>query len=202
MPSSFALGPRPQATPGPISLGNKGLISAPRPGVAPVSRHPRPHPAVPRRPIAPDLRHLPRWLRRLYHDQCHDCRVWDGAVDGQGYPRRRWEADRFGRRYRPTPYVHRQEFQLFHGRPLEPGERVYRTCSGGQLCVNPRHMTTEPPARRRKRPRSAKLSRPKVRAIREAWAREDRPTQRELAARYGVSRSAISLVVRGVTWPP
>ena len=47
----------------------------------------------------------------------------------------------------------------------------------------------------------AKLNARRVREIREAWAATPRPTQAELAQRYGMSRSAISLVVRGVTWP-
>ncbi len=39
-----------------------------------------------------------------------------------------------------------------------------------------------------------------VREIRLAWAGSPRPPQAVLAETYGVSRSAISLVVRGVTW--
>ena len=112
--------------------------------------------------------------------------------DRNGYPRLRWGTESY--------YAHRVAFEFW--RPLEAGERVYRTC-GNRMCTNVYHLTTERPKKRRKRrrPASAKLNRPKVRAIREAWAASPRPTQAALARQHKVSRSAISLVVRGVTWP-
>jgi len=118
------------------------------------------------------------------------CSPWPGTVDAQGYPRV-WV------RGRPA-YAHRVAYERVHSR-LRPGERVYRTC-GNRACMRVSHMTMEPPARKGRRPGTAKLSARRVRAIRAAWARPDRPTQAALAQRYGVSRSAISLVVRGVTW--
>lgn len=125
-------------------------------------------------------------------DPEHECALWEGYVDAQGYPRRRVA----GR----TVYAHRHEWERWHGE-LKPGQRVYRVC-GQRDCVAIRHMTLERPSPRRKpkRPASAKLSPKKVRAIRAAWREPDRPTQRELAKKYRVSRSAISLVLRGETW--
>lgn len=142
---------------------------------------------MPRVSPHPALADVPRWLRTMYNR----CQPWNGTVDANGYPRAK------------SVYAHRAAYERLWGR-LEPGERVYRRC-GDRTCVNPFHLTTdksESPQRQRRRvrARSTKLSWAKAEAIRVAWARPDRPTQQELADEYGVSRSAISLVVRGVTW--
>lgn len=139
---------------------------------------PAPHPA---------LQDLPRDL----HQHLNECKPWRGAIDAQGYPRQKVLGQ--------SVYIHRRVYEEFWGR-LEPGERVYRTC-GRRECVNGYHVTTEQPERKRWRPGTTKLSVQQVRAIRKAWAQPGRPTQAELAAKYGVSRSCISLVVRGMTWP-
>lgn len=115
-----------------------------------------------------------------------------GALDSNGYPRARYGNTSF--------YPHREAYLG----ELKPGDRVYRWC-GERTCVNPYHVTTTEPemqrrTRLRRKPNGAKLTRQQVTAIREQWAQEDRPTQRELAVRYGVSRSAISMIVRGKTW--
>lgn len=139
--------------------------------------------------ISPYLVHgCPRELR----EAVDGCRRWQGTYDAKGYPRYKSR----GR----SRYVVRAVFQDFHRR-LEPGERVYRVCRN-RWCVNALHMVTERPAPKgkRRRPGTAKLNPRKVRSIREAWAATPRPTQAALAQRYGMSRSAISLVVRGVTW--
>lgn len=143
---------------------------------------------MPKRPLHPDLQRAPRDIARLM-DQCQ---LWQGTVDANGYPRTSW-----GRR---SFYAHRVAFESFW-RSLKPGERVYRTC-GERLCTNVFHLTTEDPqkSRRRRRPGTAKLTARRVRAIRSAWGGSDRPTQRALADKYGISRSAVSLVVRGITW--
>lgn len=141
-----------------------------------------------RKPLHPALADIPRDVRKLMNA----CRIWRGTVDAKGYPR--WTNR--GR----SLYAHRSEYEYFWG-ALAPGERVYRTC-GERLCTNVFHMTTTNPnvGLKRRRPGTAKLTPRKVRAIRAAWARPDRPSQSALARRYHVSRSAISLVVRGITW--
>lgn len=133
-----------------------------------------------------DLSHFPRHIAQIMDA----CRPWDGAIDGQGYPRCKVRGK--------SRYAHRLAYECFWG-PLKSGERVYRTC-GDRTCTNYYHLTTERPKTRRRRPASAKLNRPKVREIRRLWAQRPRPTQQNLAYWFGVSRSAISLVVRGQTW--
>ena len=139
----------------------------------------------------PSLAAVPRWLRIQYNQ----CRPWTGGHDANGYPRTKTADGK-------SAYPHRLAYEQQWGR-LQPGERVYRRC-GDRSCVNPFHLTTNkaeaPPPKRPRRHAGAKLSRRAVNRIRALWSRSDRPTQRELARRYGVSRSAISLVVRGVTW--
>ncbi len=131
---------------------------------------------------------LPRDIARI----ADACKPWTGTYDAQGYPRYKTGGK--------SRYVHRAEYEYFHGR-LKPGERVYRVC-GDRRCINAMHLVTTKPApkRKRRRPGTAKLTARRVREIRAAWAGRDRPTQQALAKKYGVSRSAISLVVRGVTW--
>ncbi len=120
------------------------------------------------------------------------CKVWQGTYDSNGYPRFKSRGQ--------SRYVARAVYEDFHGR-LEPGEKVYRVC-GDRRCVNALHLvTTKPgPKGKRRRPGTAKLTARRVREIRLAWAGSPRPTQVALAEKYGVSRSAVSLVVRGVTW--
>ena len=143
---------------------------------------------MPRVPLHPDLSHAPK----RYASHLNRCERWQGALDQRGYPRTKQE----GR----SAYAHRVAFER-HSRPLQAGERVYRRC-GDRACVNPYHLTTERPKtkRQRKRPSSAKLTPKTAAAVRRRWRSTARPTQRELAKEYGVSRSAISLVVRGITW--
>lgn len=130
----------------------------------------------------------PRWAIKM----ADRCKEWEGTYDAQGYPRYK-----SGGR---SLYVHRAEFEYFHRR-LEPGEKVYRAC-GNRRCVNALHLVTEKPVtkKRRQRPASAKLNPRKVREIREALARRDRPSQRALAEKYGVTPAAISHVARRKTW--
>lgn len=149
---------------------------------------------MPRHPLHPALQHCSRSVRRLLDA----CTLWRGTVDAQGYPRQKVKG--------VSKYAHRVLFELVY-RKLRPGERVYRTCRN-QRCVNALHLTTERPepvgaARgERRRPGTAKLTPCRVRNVRAAWAlaQGERPTQQELAKKYGVSRSCISLIVRGVTW--
>ena len=145
---------------------------------------------MPSPPVHPDLQHLPPKERR----RLNQCVLWRGPVDRLGYGRTKVRCDDGVWRSR---YVHRLEYEHHHG-PLAEGERVYRTC-GEKLCLNRFHLTTDSKGRP---PTTAKLTARKVRNIRALWACPDRPTQAEIAQRYGVTRSTISLVVNGKTWVP
>jgi hypothetical protein len=101
----------------------------------------------------------------------------------------------------------------------DPGELyVLHTCSGGSGetgCVNPAHLRLgtqrqnvgdmdEAGRRVKAAPRGeacshAKLNRRQVREIRRRWVAGS-VNQKVLAAEYGVSPAAISLIVRGKNW--
>ena len=189
--------PRPPAPYGLISVANSDELGRCSVYNGAQTRTPHDFPRTPPSPPMPSisprpvLQGRPRWLRTLYNQ----CTPWTGTLDARGYPRAK---TRSGKSYYPGRAAYEQLF----GR-LEPGERVFRRC-GRRDCVNPLHGTTDPeearPKRRRRRPASAKLNRRKADEIRARWAEPDRPTQQELADEYGVSRSTISLIVRGKTW--
>ena len=144
---------------------------------------------MPKPPLHPALQHASRATQRRMN-RCKPARV----VDAQGYPRTKVKGK--------SVYAHRVAFELFW-RKLEPGERVFRTCQD-RSCTAYFHLTTTPPERKnRHRPGTTKLTPTKARNIREAYGlpEAERPTQAELAKKYGVTRSNISLIVRRVTWP-
>lgn len=157
----------------------------------PVFHSDKPSPFMPRPPVHPALENASRSARR----ELNRCKPQRRALDALGYPRVKVN----GR----SKYAHRVAFEFFW-RKLEPGERVYRTC-GDRRCLNYFHLTTEKPqptAKKRHRPGTAKLTPRRVRNIRKKWTlpEAERPTQAELARRYSVSRSCVSLIVRNITW--
>ena len=142
-------------------------------------------------PLHPALQNVPRWLQALNNR----CQPWTGARDANGYPRTKTKSGK-------SVYAHRVAYERLWGK-LQPGERVYRRC-GDRRCVCPWHLTTNkaeaPKGKRRRRPASAKLTQRKADEIRARWARPGRPTQQAIAHEFGVSRSNVSLVVRGLIW--
>jgi hypothetical protein len=133
------------------------------------------------------------------------CHRWTGPVDRDGYGHIRWCG--------PKKLVHRVAFFLEHGRWPEPC--ALHTCDNPS-CVNPRHLVegTQPEniadmdAKGRRRNigaapgelhHNARLTEQKVRDIR-ASAALCRVTHAELAARYGVSRTNITLLLNRKTW--
>jgi hypothetical protein len=139
-------------------------------------------------PVHPTLENASRSMQR----HLNKCKRWGGSYNAQGYPRKkvrgRWK------------YAHRVAYEEFWGE-LKPGERVYRRCKD-KACVAYYHLTTERPEKGEPhRPGTTKLTPTKVRNIRQAWASADRPTQQQLADRYGVDRTTISLIVRNRSWP-
>jgi hypothetical protein len=127
-----------------------------------------------------------------------NCLVWPFPADGDGYGRIAFD----GRLVR----VSRVVFLLTHGRWPNPCAR--HTCDNPR-CFNPSHVIEgtqgENMADKVLRGRithgeglpQSKLTEEAVRKIREEYQRE---TQEALAAKYGVSRSNISLIVNYKHW--
>lgn len=92
------------------------------------------------------------------------------------------------------------------GVEITEGEVVRHLCDN-PACVRPDHLAVGTQrdnnldTAEHGHHRSAKLNATKARRIRERYAAHDRTAQRELAAEYGVTASAISEVIRGKTWP-
>lgn len=126
------------------------------------------------------------------------CWPWTGSLNAAGRGRFTYGGQ--------TRYAYVWALVL-SGTPVEPGHPVRHLC-GNPTCCRPSHLSAEGGQRannldtvRHGRHRSAKLNARKARRIRERWAAPDRPAQRDLAAEYGVTPSAISAVVTGKTWP-
>ncbi len=144
------------------------------------------------------------------------CHLWQGKPGPDGYG-----MIRFGGKDR---LVHTVAWELANG-PVPPGmeidhechNRAVRdgTCRRGlcvhRLCCNDQHLAAkthlenvraagplERPYLRGKRPSWAKLTDEQVAEIRIVLAA--RVTHAEIARRYGVSRSAISMINTGKTW--
>lgn len=147
-------------------------------------------------------------VKKIY-DRCEeygDCWDWQGAIQSCG----------------STPMINYKQRVLSVRRLLAEhqglniaGKVVTYKC-GNELCVNPEHLqvltrkklsqrSTQDlkyhtnPVRMKKLADAArargKLSIELARQIREASG-----TQREIAARFGVSQATVSVIVRGVTW--
>lgn len=143
------------------------------------------------------------------------CHVWTGGKDADGYGK--FKLDGKDKR------AHRVAFFLTHGRWPEPC--CCHRCDN-RPCCNPAHMfegtntenTADKVAKGRQasgdanglrlhperaakgiRNASAKLTEQNVRDIRSEYAVGD-VSQRQLAARHGVSQPSIGLIIRGGTW--
>ena len=125
------------------------------------------------------------------------CWPWTGKLNAEG--RGRFTAGHV------TAYAYRVAWQTVHGE-IQPGAVVRHLC-GNPACCRPDHLDASDQRQNNLdtvahgRHRATKLDRNAVRLIRERSASPDRPSQRSLAAAYGVSPSAISEVVLGKTWP-
>lgn len=146
---------------------------------------------------------LDRFLRNLPADRTpEECWEWQGTRDEDGYGVLTYR----GKQLR----ANRVAVELFE-RPLEDDEWSLHHCDNPPCC-NPGHLyiglsvdnVADRIARKRDRPQrgeqrwNVKLDSDKVREIREAAATGESHTAN--APRFGVSREAISAVVRRVTW--
>ncbi len=136
------------------------------------------------------------------------CWVWTGCQNGRGY-------GKFGGyNWRRCVYAHRFSWEMANQRKIPPGMLVCHHCDNPS-CVRPDHLfmgdvqanADDMVAKGRHRPvRLAGEKNPRsiltasvVREIRDLYATGD-VTQRELAARFGVSRESVAHVVTGYTW--
>jgi len=151
-----------------------------------------------KRPRQPQSVEEAFWSRIEERDGCW---LWTGRFDPHGY----------GLMPNGTK-AHRFAFQVFVG-PLRPSDLVCHDCPGGdnQACVNPGHLfpgthsdnmrdaRNKTASRDIIRRRTDRLRPSDAKAIRVAYARGG-VQQDELAARYGVSRSLVGMIVRRKRW--
>lgn len=101
-------------------------------------------------------------------------------------------------------YAHRFAYELANG-PIPDGMFVCHTCDN-RKCVNPAHLflgthtdNMRDAARKKRLPGPTRLTWPKVRAIRDAYA-TGQSTQETLAQQYGVGPSTIRRIVQRRIW--
>ncbi len=142
-----------------------------------------------------------RFLRKV--EQTPNCWIWKGYTHKNGYGLFRFSGG--------TSWAHRVAYSLFCG-PIPDGLCVCHRCDV-RSCVNPAHLFigthkqnmqdclnkgryNSPSGEKH---HGAKLTKSDVSKIRRKYSR-GMVTQRELAAKYGVSRQEISLVVNNLVW--
>lgn len=154
---------------------------------------------LPRR--TPEERYESRIDRTTSPNGCHP---WMAGTGRFGYGRLKLNGK--------TVPAHKFGYELLHG-PVPRGMQVRHTCDNPP-CQNPAHLIVGSPADnmrdRNDRGREAhnfgetngqaRLSAQQVSDIRDSYAR-DGVFQRDLAARYGISQSAVSMIVRRIHWP-
>ena len=124
------------------------------------------------------------------------CWLWTGSLNRGG--RGRFTAGGV------TDYAYRWAL-VFSGIEIPGGQPVRHLC-GNPACCRPDHLSIEGGQRannqdtlRHGRHRSAKLSGPAVRQMRERQARDRRPLG-ELALEHGVTESTVSAALTGASW--
>lgn len=139
-----------------------------------------------------------RFFRFVHPEPNTGCWLWSGARFKAGY-------GSFGIAGRGTQYAHRVAWELARG-PIPPGVEVCHRCDV-RACVNVEHLflgthrdnVRDAKAKGRHahggRHGNAKLTDEQVRE-----ALNSTETQAELAARFGVTRQAISDIRRGSRW--
>lgn len=144
------------------------------------------------------------WLREQAAAAKPDkCIIWPHNTLGFGYGKVYVSADQ------PCRSTHSLACEIAHGPRPSPAHHAAHRC-GQRLCFNPHHLywaTVRENAddvirhgslRGVRNPRAV-LNDEKVAALRALYS-SGTVTQREVAMRFGVSRSTVSLVVRGLLW--
>jgi hypothetical protein len=117
------------------------------------------------------------------------CWVWQRLVSHNGYGR----IVRDGKDYRAHRVYYEQRFG-----ELAPEMQLHHRCRN-KRCVNPDHLEPMTAEQHRQLVRHGKLGPTEVQHIR-ALAANTSLTQREIAARFGVSSTQVSRILRGQRW--
>ena len=149
---------------------------------------------------------LRRFMRKVSVDPQTECWIWQGATDSQ----RRYGVACWDKRKGQS---HRVSWELHNGE-IPDGMKACHKCDV-TLCVNPEHLfigTQEDNMRdcaakgraHKRGPRGeahgmSKLAMEQVREIRERLAGGGE-FHKDIATSFGVSRSLISMISRGVVW--
>lgn len=140
-----------------------------------------------------------KWLEDCADYAGDECKIWPFYRMKNGYGK---TTRLSGKQH----LAHRWICQRVHGTLPSPKHESAHSCGNGHLgCCTPRHVswkTTRENALDRRLHGTAwmggnKLVPKQVRAIRRL---KGRLTQRQLAARFGVSQGNISMILSGVTW--
>lgn len=143
-----------------------------------------------------------KWLEAAKNCSSDECLIWPFNRGGDGYGRIM--------RYRACKLAHREMCEIVHGPPPTSRHEAAHTCGNGRGgCVNPKHLRWATPvenqadrighgtSNRGERHGNSVLTEPEVLQIR---ALKGVVSQKQIAASFGVSRTAIRLIHNRKTW--
>ncbi len=142
-----------------------------------------------------------RFLAKIDKGSDAACWNWTGATFVQGY-------GRFFPSRTKAVKAHRYSWELFNERPIPAGLVICHSCDN-KLCVNPSHLRADTQAsnnreaieRGRWKPNIGIANgRAAINPIQVAEIRASKDTQQALAARYGVSQTHVSRIIRRDNW--
>jgi hypothetical protein len=124
------------------------------------------------------------------------CHEWQGCLMPNGYGQFHLNGK--------TAYAHRVAFEIHNGK--EPVEFVLHTCDN-RKCVNPEHLfvgsfydNMDDMVSKQRQAHGERNSRHKLNATEVVAIRQEVGTHEKIAAKYGVSRTTISMIRSGKIW--